>query len=54
MRLFYATQAVSEYSPQIGLLQMCMCVIARIKFQGKDTPCAPFYLKETLNMCKHA
>ena len=54
MRLFYATQAVSEYSPQIGLLQLCMCVIARIEFQGKDTPCAPFPLKETLNMCKHA
>ena len=54
MRLFYATQAVSEYSPQIGLLQLRMCVIARIKFLGKDTPCAPFPLKETLNMCKHA
>ena len=54
MRLFYATQAVSEYSPQIGLLQLCMCVIARVEFQGKDTPCAPFPLKETLNMCKHA
>ena len=45
MMLFYATQAVSEYSPQIGLLQLCMCVITRIKFQGRDTPCAPFPLK---------
>ena len=43
MRLFYVTQAVSEYSPQISLdlLQLCMCVIARIKFQGRDTPCVP-------------
>ena len=38
-RLFYATQAVSEYSPQISLLELCMRhVIARIKFQGRDTP----------------
>ena len=54
MRLFYATQAVSEYSPQISLLQQCMCVIAWITFQGRDTPCAPLPLKETLNICKYA
>ena len=46
MRLFYATQAVSEYSPQISLLQLCMCVIEMIKFQGRDTPCAPLPLKK--------
>ena len=29
----YTIQAVLEYSTQISLLQLCMCVIARIEFQ---------------------
>ena len=44
-----ATQAV--YSTQVSLLQLCMCVIARIEFQG--TLC-PLPTKETLHMCKYA
>ena len=58
----YATQAVSEYSTQVSLLQLCMCVIARIKFQGMDIPCAPLLSKRNparanmhkcLSMCNY-
>ena len=37
----YTTQAVSEYSTQISLLQLYMCFTAKIKFQGRYTPCSP-------------
>ena len=41
MRLFYATQAISEYSPQISLLQLCMCIKARINCKGEIPPVPP-------------
>ena len=35
-------KAVSEYRTQISLLQLCMCVTAKMKFQGEgEYPCAP-------------
>ena len=45
-----------EYCTQISLLQFCICVIARIKFQGRDTPCAPSLYKKPctcVNMHKY-
>ena len=53
MSLFYVTQAVSEYSTQISLLQLCTCVTARIKFRRGGYHMSP-PLKETLHMCTHA
>ena len=44
MRLFYTTQAVSEYSPQISLLQLCMCVIA-IRPVGRGVQKNPPFLE---------
>ena len=41
MRLFYATQAISEYSPQISLLQLCMCVKVRLNCKGEIPPVPP-------------
>ena len=34
--VFGPLEAVSEYSKQISLLQLCMCATARIKTTGRD------------------